>query len=230
MGRLRFLLPVFATLLAAADAPSWSTKPISEWTDDDAREVLDSSPWVKSVTVQQVRNLSPDERREGGDWDAGIGPGVGLAGTGILGPEEQAEALARAHQRQNLGSVMVRWESSLVVRSAQSKLGLPSAAQNTDDYYAIAVYDIPTPTRWNTANELKGIAFLRRDKKKDLHPARVLIERHTGGKATVVYLFRRTQEITRKDRTLRFVAQIGRLFVSQFFFTEDMVVDGRLEL
>jgi hypothetical protein len=217
-------------LLMAADAPPWVAKSISQWDDDDAREVFDSSPWVKSATVEQVRNLSSDERRAGGDWDAGIGPGVGLAGAGILGPEREAEAISRAHQRPNLGNVIVRWESSLAIRSAEGKLGLNSAAQNTDDYYAIAVYNILTPTRWNTPNELKGIAFLERDKKKDLRPARVLIERHADGKATVVYLFRRSQEITRKDRTLRFVAQIGRLFVTQFFFIEDMVVDGRLEL
>jgi hypothetical protein len=231
MGRrLCVLLALGAVLLVAADVPVWTSKPISQWDSDDAQKVLDESGWVKSVTLQQVRNLSSDERRGGGDWDAGIGPGVGLAGTGIFGPEREAAALGRAHEKPNLGNVMVRWESALPIREAQIKLGLRGASDRKDDYYAIAVYNIAAPTRWNAANELKGVAYLRRDKKKDLKPERVEITRHEDGLATVVYLFRRSEEITRKDRNIQFVAQIGRLFVAQFFFTEDMEFQGRLEL
>ncbi len=229
MGRLSYLLPLSAVVLLAADIPSWTSKPVTQWDDDDARQVLEASPWAKIVEVQQVRNLSPDERRDSGDWDAGIGPSIGLEGTGVFGPELEAEAIARAHQRQDHGSVIVRWESS-PVRAAEFKLGLTNPVEGADSYYAILVYNIATPTRWNTANELKRIAFLKRDKKKDLKPVRVEIRQRPDGKANVMYLFRRSDEITRKDRNLRFVAQIGRLFVSQFFFPEDMQMDGRLEL
>ena len=98
------------------------------------------------------------------------------------------------------------------------------------DHYAIAVYDVPTPNRWNLARELKGIAFLKREKKKDLKPSRVEILRGAGGTATVVYLFPRSAEITAKDGRLEFVVQIGRLFVSQFFYTQEMQLQGKLEL
>jgi len=48
--------------------------------------------------------------------------------------------------------------------------------------------------------------------------------------ATVVYLFRRSVEITRKDQRVEFVAQLDRLFLAQFFIVEEMSLGGKLEL
>lgn len=53
---------------------------------------------------------------------------------------------------------------------------------------------------------------------------------HEDGMATVTYLFSRSEEITRRDRTLIFVAQIDRLFVAQFFYPATMQIEGQLEL
>lgn len=226
--RLCFV-PLTAALLMATDS-SWKDKSISQWDEEDAKQVLADSPWVKYVTPQRLRDLSPDERREGGDMEAGIGKGVGLAGIGLFGARRQAEALARAHAKPALEKVAVRWESALPLRAAEQKAGESGVPTVDSDYFAIAVYDIPTPDRWNLARELKGIAFLKRDKKKDLKPARVEILRGAEGRATVVYLFPRSQEISKKDGNIEFVAQIGRLFVGQFFNTEEMQFHGRLEL
>jgi hypothetical protein len=59
---------------------------------------------------------------------------------------------------------------------------------------------------------------------------RVEILRRDDGTATIVYLFPRSVEITKKDGRLLFMAQIGRLFVSQFFYTDQMQLQGQLEL
>ena len=98
------------------------------------------------------------------------------------------------------------------------------------DYYAISVYAMPTPKRWNLANQLKGLAYLRRPGKKDIKPSRVIIWQQTEALATLVYLFPRNVEITKKDGTVEFGAQIGRLFVSQYFFTPDMLLLDQLEI
>ena len=45
-----------------------------------------------------------------------------------------------------------------------------------------------------------------------------------------MYLFSRRFEISKKERNIRFVAQIGRLFVSQFFFPGEMQFRGEPEL
>ena len=43
------VLPVSLALLAAGDQ-TWKDKPIAEWNDGDAKQVLTDSPWVKTAT------------------------------------------------------------------------------------------------------------------------------------------------------------------------------------
>ena len=217
-----------AIALLAEDAPPWKTKSVSQWTEQDAKRVLSDSPWVKQVHLQRIPDLSVAQRMDGGNWEAGIIGGVGLAGTGILGPKKAAEAIAKAHARSDPGTVIVRWESALPVQAAETKLG-ETSAPGWSDYDAIAVYDFAPPFRWNLANQLKGLASLKRDQQKDMKPKRVEVVWHDSGLVTVVYLFSRSAEITRKDLDIRFQAQIGRLFVSQSFAPQEMQFEGKPE-
>lgn len=230
---ISFWLSLSAALLIArpscAEDPAWKSKPIAEWNADDAKQVLTDSPWAQQVVPQHVRDLSPDERRNGGNMEANPGHGVGLAGIGILGARRQAEALRRAHEKPPPDPVLVRWESA-PVRAAELKASETTPAVDAA-YYAIVVYGVPLPHRWNLENELKGIAYLQRNRKKDLKPARVKILRGDDDDlATVVYYFPRSVEITRNDRSIEFIAQLDRLFVWQHFNTEEMRFMDRLEL
>jgi hypothetical protein len=227
---LKSCLPPFAATLLFAANPSWKDHPMSQWSPEDGKQVLTDSPWVKFVTPQYVRDLSPDERVQGGNWEEGRGGGVGLAGTGIFGPTRAAEARARAHAKPPAGTVAIRWESADPVRAAEEKTGETGAPILDSAHYAIAVYDIAAPSRWNLESELKGIAYLKRNKKKDLKPSRVEILRQVDGLSTVVYFFPRSVEITKKDGWITFGAQIGRLFVTQAFSAEEMQLQGQLEL
>jgi hypothetical protein len=226
------LLFLSVALLMGRDAfgqePAWKSKPTAAWSDEDAKAVLAESPWVKHVTPQYVRDLSPDERRNGGNMDAGIGKGVGLAGIGLFGSRRQAAALARAHAKPAQDPVLVRWESA-PIRVAERKAGETAPAVD-DAYYAVVIYGIPLPRRWNLASELKSVAYLKRDGKKDLKPSRVQVLRGEAGLATVVYLFRRSAEISKRDGSIEFGAQIDRLFVEQVFNLQEMQVMGELEL
>lgn len=159
------LVPLPAVLLIGADS-SWKERPIPQWDEKDAKQVLTDSPWVKHVTPQRLRDLSPNECLAAGDWTGCTGKGVGLAGTGLFGARREAEAIERAHAKPALDPVMVRWESALPVRAAEQKAGETDVPTLNSDGYAIAVYDIPTPKRWNLARELKGIAVLKRDKRR----------------------------------------------------------------
>src|SRR5579862_7197593 len=112
---MRLFLPQLALALflgatAQAEDPAWKSKPIVQWSEEDAKAVLADSGWVKHVTPQNIRDLSPDERRNGGNMEAGIGKGVGLAGIGLFGPRRQAEAIARAHAKPTPAPVVIRWE------------------------------------------------------------------------------------------------------------------------
>jgi hypothetical protein len=220
---------LIAAVVFAAD-PAWQAKSPAQWSPDDAKQLLTDSPWVKQITPQNIRDLSPDERREGGNMEAGIGKGVGLAALEIWNPRAQAEAIARAHYKPTPDAVTIRWESAMPVRAAEQKTGETGVPEIDADHYAIVVYDILTPKRYNLARELRGIAFIKRDSGKTIKPSSVEILRQPDGKATLVYLFPRKVEISKKDGRLEFVAQIGRLFISQFFYTFQMQLQGQLEL
>jgi hypothetical protein len=231
------LLAIASVVLLSGDDPSWKEKTIPQWDDQDAKQVLADSPWVKSVKLERVRDLSKFQRRDGGNMSAGVPPYVGAfwfdlsALDDLFGSNAETSAMRLSRQaRADLGNVVVRWESALPVRAAERKAGEVGAPVWQGDYYALAVYDVPPPFRWNLANELKGLAFLQRGKKKDLKPSRVEILPHDNGLMTVVYLFPRSAEITPNDSNVRFMAQIGRLFVSQFFFPEEMQFQGNPEL
>jgi len=230
------LLAIASVVLLSGEDPSWKGKSIPQWDDQDAKQVLADSPWVKSVKLERVRDLSKFERRDGGNMSAGIPPYVGSfwfdlsALAGIFGSNGESPEVELARSLlPSLGNVVVRWESALPVRAAELKAGEVGVPAWQGDYYAIAVYDVTPPFRWNLAKELQGLAFLERGKKKDLKPSRVQILPHDNGLVTAVYLFPRSAMITRNDSTVRFVAQIGRLFVSQFFFPEDMQFQGKTE-
>jgi hypothetical protein len=232
MTRIRScgLLLLTGALLLAADDPSWKTKPVEQWNEGDAKQLLAQSPWVGQATLQPIPDKSPDQRRESGDWDAGIGHGVGLAGTGILGPARMHEAIARAHEKPSPGTVGIRWESAMPVRAAESKVGETPASPLHTGWYAITLYDVPLPKKHWGPRKLKGLAFLRRENKPDFKPSRVEVHRNADGMATVVYLFPRHEEITRRDKNVIFAAQIDRLFVSEFFYPATMQLAGQLEL
>ena len=221
-----------ACLLALAEDPSWKSKPMRQWDQADAKQVLTDSPWAKSVTPQWVRDLSPDERRNSGDLQADQGKGVGLDGLiGIFDPAREEEAVARAHAKPDPGAFLIRWESTRPVRAAEQRLPDPEApALESDDFYAIIIYNVPTPKRWHMEGELKGIAFLKRAGKKDLKQSRVVVYRQAGDLATIIYLFPRSVEITKKEGSVTFQAQIERLVFTRIFNTYEMQMNDQLEL
>jgi hypothetical protein len=240
--RLCLLAIVSVALLSGNPFPqggsqqeTWQQKTVQQWDDGDAKQVLADSPWAKTVKLERVRDLSKFERRDGGNMSVGIPQYVGAfwfdlsAFSGLFGPNgTSTEAQLARLLVPDPGNVVVRWESALPVRAAEQKTGEAGVPEWQGDYYAIAVYDVTPPFHWNLANELRGIAFLKRDKKKDLKPAHVKIVPRDKGLVNVVYLFPRSAMIT-SENNVRFVAQIGRLFVSQFFFPEEMQFQGKPE-
>jgi hypothetical protein len=119
------------------------------------------------------------------------------------------------------------------MREAELKardIGAPDVA---DDFYAIAVYGIPrgmiADDSKQTQDELKRLAVLKREGKKDLKPTRVDILLRDSG-PLVVYLFSKSAELNWRDHGITFDAQVSRLKFSQAFSTDDMTFHGKLEL
>ena len=226
------LLLIFAALLLAADPP-WKSKTISQWGAVDASQVLANSPWVKLVTPAILPQPSEAQLRDGGRM--GGGKGTGFEGidqsilTGIGGNKQPERAIASTKR----GALTVRWESALPVRTAELKAREAGAPDWDGDFYAIAIYDVPGLSgsdMTRIGGDLKRTAFLKREGKKDLRPARVEVVPLGNAMARVVYLFPRSEAITVEDKFVEFVAQIGRIYLAPTFSTGEMQFQGKLEL
>lgn len=238
----------FHTLAIAEDDAPWKAKQIPEWTENDAKDLLAASPWVKTFTpTMKSEDGSNGGRRGLGSRMGGVSIGIpGMGGMGRMGggrgmggggypgngggyPNDQS----RRNSASEAPKVTLRWESAMPVRTAELKMHDNDAPTLDNNHYAIAVYGIPDSflngDTKKLADQLKGKASIKRDGKKDFKPSSVEVIERSGG-AVVVYMFPMTNEISKGDRRLEFDADIGRLELTQSFFTEEMVWQGKLEL
>jgi hypothetical protein len=237
--RLQFrywLIPCTALFLMAAE-PAWKSKPVANWTDEDAQQILESSPWAKTIVAGIARRQTEDERREGGNMGQPKGVGYdGVEDGKTPLKEEIGNPLVPGKPLPSTAPtirLLVRWESALPVRVAELKAHEPPPPVLSDDGYLIAVYGVPAsfakgdPT--SLGKPLKESAALKREGKKDIPPSRVEVF-ELENSVVVAYLFPLSAEIGKKDDVVEFSALIGRLQVSQHFLLADMRFQGKLEL
>jgi hypothetical protein len=243
-GKL-FFLPavVLATALWAADA-NWKDKQVSDWSEDDAKQLLDDSAWVKPVTPtisRESQSASGPGMGRGGNVGIGVPgfPGGGMGGgrRGGMGRYPNIgnpNSTSNGDYDQRVPMLTLRWESAMPVREAELKARDVNAPTLEDEnHYAIAVYGVPVAMAngdtKKLADDCKKKASLKRDGKKDILPSSVQVLRREDG-PVVVFLFPRTKEITKDDRRVEFDAQINRLTLTQSFYLEDMTFQGKIEL
>ena len=214
-------------ILTGADQ-AWKNKQYPEWTEDDAKEVMTNSPWAKAVVVTPVKPDAKNGQPGSHRGRIAIG-GLGIGRTGRHGGDDGGKATTPDQP----ATLTLRWESALPVREAELKARDTGAPDVADDFYAIAVYGIPraavTDDSKERQDELKKMAVLKREGKKDLKPTRVDILLRDSG-PLVVYLFSKSAEFTWRDHGITFEAQVSRLKFSQAFSTDDMMFHGKLEL
>ena len=226
-----FYLFLSSALLLVAGAPSWQSKPIAQWDENDAKQVLRNSPWVKRATASLLFQPSKDQLRAGGKM--GGGKSVGLESLELSslvgGSGHHSNSTAKKPSY-----LVLRWESASPVRTAESKLQDPDAPEWDGEYYAIAVHGVPVDAgrldEAGQSEDLKKLGVLKRDGEKDLTAAKVEITASGNGRATVLYLFPRTRTITGEEKRVEFVAQFGPIFVAQYFYPREMQLQGKLEL
>lgn len=221
---------LMSALLVIAGAPAWQTKPVAQWTDQDAKLLLRSSPWVKHATVSLLFQPSEDQLRQGGNMGGGKGVGLdGLELTNLFGGEHHANSIPKKP-----GNLVLRWESASPVRKAEAKLEDPAAPGWDGDYYAVAIYGVPIDAARldepGRSGILKKLGVLKREGMKDLSAAKVEITPSSNTLATVLYLFPRTANITADEKRIEFAAQLGRIYVAQYFYPAEMNFQGKPEL
>lgn len=234
--KLLWILPACTALLLAADS-SWRNKPVTSWTQEDARQILTDSPWARNVTAVLTRRLNEDELREN-SGNMGQPHGIGYDGVGekpVRPKLDLPTILTKVYTPPPVESVqvLVRWETALPVRMAELKAGEIAPPVLQGDGYRIAVFGIPGPLPKGDPQKLgapfKQAAALTREGKKDVKPSRVEVFQRDDG-LVVAFLFPLSAEITRKDGFVEFHAQIGRIVVRQSFDVPDMFFHGQLEL
>ena len=81
-----FLLAVCGLSPILADQP-WKDRPVPEWTESDARQILSDSPWTKSGTAKVNRQSNNRQGSRSGIGIGGIGiPRIGGRGGGLAVP------------------------------------------------------------------------------------------------------------------------------------------------
>ena len=240
----KFVQPVFVVSLAAyrlcaADA-TWKMKPPAEWTDEDARQVLNHSPWAREVKAVITRRLTEDQLREAGlmGQPRGVGnEGVDPEGSGPkVSPNVFAGLGGEDRSSRSLPhpvTLRLRWESALPIQIAELKAHETELPALEGDGYRIAVYGVPgggfKGTPEHLGEPLKDMAVLRRDGQKDVKPVRVEVFQREDS-LVVMYLFPLSAEISAKDQRVQFAARIGRIVLAETFDLGEMVFAGKLEL
>jgi len=230
---------VAAAVLMGGD-PGWKSKPAAQWTEEDAKQILSASPWVKQNRATITRRLTEDQLREGGQMGQprGVGnEGVDAKGSGpkvspnvFAGPGGDDRSPRSLPQPITL---KLRWENALPVQIAELKAHEVPPPTLEGDGYRIAVYGIPgaafkgDPAQ--LGKPLKNLAALKREGRKDVRPVSVEVFQRESD-VVVVYLFPLSAEITKKDLRIEFDAQIGRIVVAQIFDLSEMEFMGKLEL
>jgi len=237
---MQLVCPMAAAALLMAADPAWKSKPADQWTEEDAKQILARSPWVKENKATITRRLTEDQLREAGQMGQprGIGnEGVDPKGSGekvspnvfsgLGGDDRSPRSLPRPI------TLELRWESALPVRLAEIKSHEVEPPTSEGDGYQIAVYGVPRGDFKGDPKELgkplKSLAALKREGKKDVRPVSVEVFQRESD-VVVVYVFPLSAEITKKDGQVRFEAQIGRIVVGQTFDLSEMEFMGKLEL
>jgi hypothetical protein len=223
------------SLLLAADPP-WMSRRIPEWTQQDAFQILSSSPWVQQAAPGLTALMTAAMRREGGDMGAQGGGhgGVGFEGMGSLVGTGGAPVRKRGPESEHLQKLVIRWESALPVRAAEIRANDNSAPELDGEDYAIAVYAVNLKL---ASIEIKGLedairklATLNVEGRKEFRPSRVSVVELGDGMVNVVYFFPRSAHIAAEDPRITFSGQVGRIVFAQYFYPAQMKFMGRLEL
>jgi hypothetical protein len=226
-----------------AEGPFWIDKQPSQWTEQDAQQLLKSSPWAHDTGAVISRRLTEEQLREGGQM--GQPQTIGNAGVDPKGSEYKISPDMlnvftgrggddrSARSRPQPLTLRLCWESALPVRLAELRAHIIEPPTLEGDGYQIAVYGIPGPLfkedPKKLGDPLKATAALKREGKKDVRPTRVEVFQRQDG-LVAVYLFPMSAELSIKDGQVQFEAQIGRITVAHTYNLSEMQFQGKLEL
>ena len=236
LASFALLVTVCPTLMAGDE---WRKKPAEQWTEDEARQVLNDSPWAKRVKVRYLETSGG--RRSGGTSPMpggspipggspvpGGNPPMGgppiPGGGGGGGPRGVRTA----------SEIVVRWESASAISLALAKLGIERAPglERVKDSYVIAALAVPEMGQDigdmddpSTLDRLRDGARLLIGNQRSIIPDRVQASRSDEG-LMVFFIFPKEKVGPLGDEKLKLLARIGPAQLSAEFKPKDMNLAG----
>lgn len=209
------LIFLMAGLVYAAN-DSWKTKPYQQWDQNDLKEILTDSPWVKRTTVMaswakggmapanggqypQGQQNQQNRQTQGQQPPGSMGGTGGGYGGGNTGTPAQAAPPTAGDQE---AEFFVRWSSALtereaLARSAQlsgqySETQLQQYVNQTPSTYDVVVYgEDMTPFTTETEESLKSEVYLEvKPSKEKVNPSVIKITKGNDGRVqTLLFSF-----------------------------------------
>jgi hypothetical protein len=221
--------------LGAADF--WQEKKFSEWSEKQARRILDDSPWARPVAIS-------DGRR--GGMRSGDGGGRDLSDDTSPSPSRAPRrGGSRAQPPEAPPAVMsvLRWHTALPVKQAVARIRFGDAAETAPDavkmlsreekQYVLGVTNLPGSVLREGKDSLKPNIRLRLKGKPEIPVADIQTDRQ-GNRLTLYLFFPKGQEgnpvIEASDGEVEVVMKLGEMKISRKFKLKEMMFGGKLEI
>jgi hypothetical protein len=244
------LTSIVAVSVAIAASFPWQKQAPAQWTGEDVYQILNNSPWSKSVrvTMAQAAGAGGSGGRNGGTWGEGVpgGGGMGRMGGGMGGGGMGRGRGGYPQTQQQETAVTVQWSSALPVRLAEAKLNggaADAAAMKPLNEYVIAVIGLPksglephASTSNDSGNDnedarladhLKVMTVLSIGQER-LNPTKV--ELNQGRDARTIFHFEKSEPATTHDKDAEFRITGDRMELRKKFALKEMEYQGKLEL
>jgi len=228
----RRLFLCFASAVPLAAGDSWKNQDPSEWSVEQAEEVLTDSSWAKPIKAALNRGAREDEGRATGSPGGLRLPG-GIGSIGMGG----GDGGSPQGQRPEMNAVLL-WASALPVRQARLVKGIaeesagPSTAED-DSHYVLELHGVSRHFaqrgQERVNEEFHATTTLNRKNKSPLSPEEV--EVHTNVlDLTVLFRFSKHDPIQLEDKEVEFQSSLGSLKIKRKFKLKSMVYQGHLAL
>ena len=229
----------------------WNKKDPSEWTSDEINQLLTKSPWAKEVSAQL--NSGNNGYGSGSSYPGGGGMGGGGGGMGGMGRMGGMGGMGggmggrggrggRSNPMQQTKGT-VRWESAKPVQEAL-KTTLPEAFAG---HYVISVSGFPltlggrygsqdgttsdsNQASQDTLDRIKSFTTLTPKDKRSAQPGVVQQQPSYGSESILLGFSKEVLALSKDDKDVAFLSQIGRIEVKTKFNLKDMIYKGDLAL
>ncbi len=249
MRKATILAVLLAAGLAYGSNEAWKTKPYQQWDQNDVKEILTNSPWVKrtlvtatwkpgGLTAPDASGQTQSQENPSMQQRTGMGP-QGSSGGGQPGnPAPPSMGGSDSPQAQ----FALRWSSSQTVREAIARdaiLNGRSSEAQAEQYVdqAPADYEVllsgtdMTPFADETGDSLKSKAYLEvKPSKERVSPSSVEIVKGADGKNIQSVLFSFPKQgangqpvLTADDKEARFDCKLKYVHLDMGFDLRKMV-------